>query len=69
MGSDASNPSPLSDRPDVARILDELAHWHLRYEHAADPDDFAGAGSTEAAQLSGRVGELLAALGRPVALG
>ncbi|OBK38617.1 hypothetical protein A5658_03605 [Mycobacterium sp. 1245111.1] len=69
MPPDTSGVRPLSDRPDVARILDELAHWHRQYERAADPDDFASAGSTEAAQLSGRVGELLAALGRPVSLG
>jgi hypothetical protein len=59
----------LSDQPDVARLLDDLAHWHLQYEHAADPDDFATPGSTEAAELSARVGALLAALGRPVKLG
>ncbi len=67
--SDTSGAAPLSDRPDVARILDELAHWHLQYEHAADPDDFATPGSTQAAELSARVGELLAALGRSVSLG
>lgn len=55
--------------PNLAGILDELADWHRKYEYAADSSDFETPGTTEAAQLSGWVGKLLAELGRPVRLG
>ncbi|MDD4865571.1 MAG: hypothetical protein PHQ28_00075 [Mycobacterium sp.] len=59
----------IGNDPQINQILDEIAHWHSEYEHAADPDDFGHPGDHEAAQLSSKVGELLAALGRPVKLG
>jgi hypothetical protein len=60
---------PARPDPRIVGIIQQLAHWHLAYEHAADPNDFESAGAMEAAELSARVGELLASLGRPVQLG